>query len=51
MIAEKRLRRAVRYDAGKGSRQSIDIGGGNVFELVSLPLYAATMPIGGFLAQ
>ena len=49
MIAEKRLRRAVRYDAGKGGRQTIDIGGGNVFELVSLPLYAAAIPIGGFL--
>ncbi len=51
MIAEKHLRRAVRYDAGKGGRQTIDIGGGSVFELVSLPLYAATIPIGGFLAQ
>ena len=49
MILEKRLRSAVRFDAGKFSRQTIAIGGNPSFELTTLPLYAATLPIGDFL--
>ena len=49
MILEKRLRRAVRFDAGRLSRQTIAIGCDQSFELTTLPLYAATLPIGDFL--
>ncbi len=45
MITEKRLCRAIRFDAGKGGRQTVPLGDGNAFELVSLPLYAAALPI------
>lgn len=45
MMLEKRLGRAIRLDAGKGGRQTVSLGGGASFELVSLPLYAASLPI------
>ncbi len=49
MILEKRLRRAVRFDAGKGGRQTVSVGNDTAFELISLPLYAAALPLREFL--
>ncbi len=49
MILEKRLRRAVRFDAGKGGRQTVSVGNDTAFELISLPLYAAVLPLREFL--
>ena len=45
MMLEKRLARAIRFDAGKGGRQMVPMGGEVQFELLSLPLYAASLPI------
>lgn len=45
MMLEKRLGRAIRFDSGKGGIQTVSIGGETSFELVSLPLYAASLPI------
>ncbi len=48
MVLEKHLRRAVRFDAGKFSRQTVAVGADRSFELVSLPLHAATLPPASF---
>jgi len=49
MMIEKRLRRAIRFDAGRGGSQIVPVGDGKAFKLISLPLYAATVPVCDFI--
>ena len=43
MLAEKKLKRAIRFDAGKFSRQDVRLTPDTSYELITYPLYAAPL--------
>jgi hypothetical protein len=43
MVIEKHLDRAIRFDAGKFSKQNVRIGDNGCYELTTLPFYAVDM--------
>ena len=43
MMVDKRLKRAVRFDAGRFSRQEVRTSDGSAYELVTLPIYAVQL--------